>query len=218
MELRLCTVVGWFCSPARNIPPQISLHDLPYMRKCLRQVSLNKVAFLLPLQKSRIQTCGCYCPQYLCWFRILDECSPNKHGQGMILVRPSRLLSWVLSTLGQCFVSFQPVSQGGPQALGPWNFDLLFFPAFRASEFFFFQLSYKMEEGSKLGWKTTNFERLLIKNALHCKNPSQYNWLDDISPQTSTAPQRQTTRGDTHPEPKFRPPSTSKWAKGSQKT
>ena len=48
MELRLCTVVELFCSPVRNIVPRISLHDLPYLRtmkKCVRQVSQNKVAF-----------------------------------------------------------------------------------------------------------------------------------------------------------------------------
>ena len=48
MELRLRIVVELFCSPVRNIVPRISLQDLPYhwtMRKCLRQVSQNKVAF-----------------------------------------------------------------------------------------------------------------------------------------------------------------------------
>ena len=34
---------------------------------------------------------------------------PKKHGRGMMLARPNRLLSSVLSTLGQCFIPPQPV-------------------------------------------------------------------------------------------------------------
>ena len=48
MVLRLCITVELFCSPVRNIFPRISLHGLPKrktLRKCLRQVSQNKVAF-----------------------------------------------------------------------------------------------------------------------------------------------------------------------------
>ena len=61
------------CSPARNISPHISLHDLPYhriMKRCLRQVSPNKVAFPLLLQRSWIQTNFCICPQNLCLFLL----------------------------------------------------------------------------------------------------------------------------------------------------
>ena len=88
MELILCAVAGLFCSPAHNIAPHISLHDLPYhrtMRRCLRQVSLNKVTFLLLLQRI-----FCNCPQHLCSFRILVEYNPNKHGQRMMSVRPKK--------------------------------------------------------------------------------------------------------------------------------
>ena len=48
MVLRLCIVVELFCSPVHNIVPRTSLHDIPYhrtMRKCLRQVFQNKIAF-----------------------------------------------------------------------------------------------------------------------------------------------------------------------------
>ena len=58
MQLRLCILVEFFRSPVRNLSPRISLHDLPYrwtMRTCLRQVSRNKRAFLLLLQRSWIR-------------------------------------------------------------------------------------------------------------------------------------------------------------------
>ena len=108
-KARSCNFVQLFYSPICNIAPHISLHDLPYpgtMIRCLRQVSLNKVAFLLLLQKSRTQTYFCICPQYLCSFRILVECNPNKRGQGRMLVRPIRLLSHVLFHIGSMFCFF----------------------------------------------------------------------------------------------------------------
>ena len=80
MELSLCTVAGLFCSPARNIAPHMSLHDLPYHRtvkRCPSQVSLNKVTFLLLLQRSWIRTCSCNCPQHLGSFRTLVERKPK---------------------------------------------------------------------------------------------------------------------------------------------
>ena len=72
----------------------------------------NKVDFLLLLQRFWIQTYWCDCPQWLPLFRsfrILVECNPNRHGQRVMLARPNRLLSDVLSTLDQCCVSSQPV-------------------------------------------------------------------------------------------------------------
>ena len=72
-------------------------------------IFLNKVAFLEFLQRFWIQTYFCNCPQYLCLSDILAEYNPNNHGQGMMLARPNRLLSWTLSTLARCFVSSQPV-------------------------------------------------------------------------------------------------------------
>ena len=41
--------------------------------------------------------------------RMSLSATKKKHGQRMMSVRPNRLLSQVLSTVGQCSVSFQPV-------------------------------------------------------------------------------------------------------------
>ena len=98
---RLCISVGLFCLPIRNIFPHISLHDLPChktMKRCLYQISLNKVAFLLQQQRFWIQTCSCNCPRFLCWFGILFECKPNEWGQRIMSVLPNQRLSWVFST------------------------------------------------------------------------------------------------------------------------
>ena len=64
--------------------------------------------FSSPPRKFAIQTWLCNCPQYLCLFHIVFECSPSIHDQEKMLVLPNRLL-WVLSTSDQCFVSFQPI-------------------------------------------------------------------------------------------------------------
>ena len=88
VELRLCVTVGSFYSPVRNIFPRISLHYLPCLRtmkKCSRQVSLNKAAFLQRQQRSWIPTYFCDCLQYLCLSDILKGCNPNFRGQGMML-------------------------------------------------------------------------------------------------------------------------------------
>ena len=80
MELVLCKVVESSCLPTHNIVPHISWHDLPdqrTMRRCLRQVSLNKIVFLLLLQKSWIQTYFCNCPQYLCLFLHSHSVQPK---------------------------------------------------------------------------------------------------------------------------------------------
>ena len=65
--------------------------------------------FLFLPRKFAIQTRLCNCPQYLCLFHIVFECSPSIHEQGKMLVLPNRLLYWVLSTSDQCCVSFQPI-------------------------------------------------------------------------------------------------------------
>ena len=60
--------------------PRLSWHDLPYhrtMKKCLRQVSQSRVAFLSLQQRFWIQTLFCNCPQYLYLFDILVECNPR---------------------------------------------------------------------------------------------------------------------------------------------
>ena len=72
----------------------------------------------------------------------------------------------------------------------PWAPEIStpFFPCVPGIRISFFPdivlLNGRRERGSKLGCRTTNFELLLIKNALY-------------SPQTPTAAQRQTTRGKT---------------------
>ena len=96
MVLRLCIFVELFCVPSRNILPRASLHDLPChrtMKKCSRQVSLNKVAFPKHQRRFWIQTRSCNCPQYLCLFDFLFECNPNKRGQGIMSVLPNQRLS-----------------------------------------------------------------------------------------------------------------------------
>ena len=60
-------------------------------------------------RKFAIQTWLCNCPQYLCLFHIVFECSPSIHDQGKMLVLPNQPLHWVLSTSDQCLVSFQPI-------------------------------------------------------------------------------------------------------------
>ena len=76
MELILCRVVV-SCSPTRNIVPHTSLHDQPChktMKKC--EDFEGMVISLLTPRKFAIRTCFCNCPQYLCLFGIVFECSP----------------------------------------------------------------------------------------------------------------------------------------------
>ena len=54
------------------------------MKRCPRQVSLNKEAFLLLPQRLWIQTYLCSLSQDLCLFRILVKWNPNQRGPGMI--------------------------------------------------------------------------------------------------------------------------------------
>ena len=119
----LMVIKAWSCNCPQMLVVfvrqlAISLHtflciDLPYHRtmiKCLRQASLNKVAFLLLLRRSWIRTCFCNCPQYLWSFRILVECNRNKRGQGrMLLAKIDFFHQYCPPTLGQCFVSSKPV-------------------------------------------------------------------------------------------------------------
>ena len=66
------------------------------------------VVFLFHPLKFAIRTWFCNCPQYLCLFGILVECTASFHDPGKMLVLPNRLLCEVISTLDQYFVSFQP--------------------------------------------------------------------------------------------------------------
>ena len=61
------------------------------------------------LRKFVIQTWFCNCQQYLCLFHNVFEYIPGIHDQRRMLLLPNQLLCWVLSTSGQCFVSFQPI-------------------------------------------------------------------------------------------------------------
>ena len=110
MELVLCGIVEPSCLLTHSIVPHISWHDLPYRRTTMRfENSESMEIFQLLLRKFWIQTWLCNCPQYLCLFHNVFECSPSIHDQGTMLVLPNRLLYWVLSTSDQDFVSFQPI-------------------------------------------------------------------------------------------------------------
>ena len=67
------------------------------------------VISLIHPQKFSIRTWFRNCPQYLCLFRIVFECSSSIHDPRKMLVLPNQLLCWVLSTADQDFVSFQPI-------------------------------------------------------------------------------------------------------------
>ena len=68
------------------------------------------VISLLHPRRFSIRTWFCNCPQYLCLFHIVFECSPSIHDPGKMLVLPNQLLYWVLSTSDQDSDSFQPIS------------------------------------------------------------------------------------------------------------
>ena len=103
-------LLSCFCSPTHNIAPHISWHDLPCHRTTLRyEHSQSLEVFQFLPRKFAIQTWLFFCPQYLCSFYIVFECSPRKHDQRKMLVLPNQLLCWVLSTSEQCFASFQPI-------------------------------------------------------------------------------------------------------------
>ena len=107
----LCRVVESSCLPTHNIVPRISLHDQPCHKTMMKYEDFEgMVISLLSLRKFAIRTWFCNCPQYLCLFGIVVECSPSIHDPGKMLVLPNRLLCCVVSTSDQDFVSFQPIS------------------------------------------------------------------------------------------------------------
>ena len=109
MELILCRVVESSCLPTHNIVPHISWHDPPCHKTMMKYEDFEGMAvFLFLPRKFSIRTWFCYCPQYLCLFRIDVECSPSTQDPGKMLVLPNQLLYWVLSTSDQCF-SFRPI-------------------------------------------------------------------------------------------------------------
>ena len=89
----LCRVVVSSCLPTHNIAPQISLHDQPCHKTMKKYEDFEGmvISLLLP-RKFAIRTWFCNCPQYLCLFRIVVECSPRKHDPRKMLVLPNQLL------------------------------------------------------------------------------------------------------------------------------
>ena len=89
----LCRVVESSCLPTHNIAPHISSHDPPCHKTTKKyEDSQNMEAFLFLPLKFAIRTWFCNCPQYLCLFGIVIECSPSTHHPGKMLVLPNRLL------------------------------------------------------------------------------------------------------------------------------
>ena len=75
-----------------KISPHISLQDLPYRRTIKKYETLQKMVIFLLLPQKFVQTWFCHCPQYLCSFDIIVECTPNTHDPGKMLVLPNQLL------------------------------------------------------------------------------------------------------------------------------
>ena len=75
MELILCRVAASSYWPTHNIVPHTSLHDQPYHKtmKKYEDFEVMVISLFSPL-KFAIRTWFCYCPQYLCLFRIVVEC------------------------------------------------------------------------------------------------------------------------------------------------
>ena len=109
MEQILCGIVESSYSPTHNIIPHTSLHDQPCPKTMKKYEDFEgMVVSLSPHRKFAIRTWFCTCPQYLCLFHIVVECTPSFHDQGKMFVLPYHCLYWVLFTSDQCFVSFQP--------------------------------------------------------------------------------------------------------------
>ena len=90
MEWILYRVAESSCSPIHKIVPHSSLHDQScHKTKKKYEDFEGMVISLLPPRKFAIQTWFCNCPQYLCIFRIVVECSPSIHDPGKMLVLPN---------------------------------------------------------------------------------------------------------------------------------
>ena len=110
MEWILCRVVESSCLPTHFFVPHISWHDLPCHRTTKRYDDFERmVIYLLFPRKFAIRTWFCNCPQYLCLFHTVSECSPSFHDPRKMLVLTNRLLCWVVSTSDQDFVSYLPI-------------------------------------------------------------------------------------------------------------
>ena len=63
-----------------SIAPNISFHDQPCQRTTKKHENSRRVeVFQFTPRKFVIQTWLCNCPQYLCLFHIVVECSPSIH-------------------------------------------------------------------------------------------------------------------------------------------
>ena len=93
MEQILCRVVESSCLLTHNIAPHTSLHDQPCHKTMKKYEDFEGmvISLLHPL-KFEIRTWFCNCPQYLCIFRIVFECSPSIHDPRKVLVLPNRIL------------------------------------------------------------------------------------------------------------------------------
>ena len=80
MEWILCKVAESSCLPTHNIVPHTSLHHHPCHKtmKKFENFEGTVISRITP-QKLEIRTWFCNCPQYLCLFRIVVECSPSIH-------------------------------------------------------------------------------------------------------------------------------------------
>ena len=93
MEWILCKVAGSSCLPIHNIVPHTSLHDSPYHKTMKKYDDFEgMVISLLTPRNFAIRTWFCNCPQHLCLFRIVVECSPSIHDPRKMLVLPNQLL------------------------------------------------------------------------------------------------------------------------------
>ena len=93
MEWILDRVAELSCLPTHYIVPHTSLHDQPCPKTMKKYEDFEgMVISLITPQKFAIRTWFCNCPQYLCLFRIVVECSPSTHDPRKMLVLPNRLL------------------------------------------------------------------------------------------------------------------------------
>ena len=93
MELILCGIVESSCLPTHNVVPHTSSHDQPCYKTMKKYEDFEGmvISLLLP-RKFAIQPWLCNCPQSLCLFGIVFECSPSIHDPGKMLVLQTRLL------------------------------------------------------------------------------------------------------------------------------
>ena len=122
MELILCRVVESSYSSTHNIVPHISGYDLPCHRITKKYADFpSMVIFQLLLRKFSIQTWFCNCLQYLCVFRIVFECIPGFHDQGMMFTLPKQLLCLCRDNV-KLFLDNMSASCFGSQQIWFWFF------------------------------------------------------------------------------------------------